>query len=799
MGSPSKAPWDLEMKRLTKGTRLKKITPLLFFALLWACDPPPEEPTIADNVFGPLGTVRPDASLEQKEAFNRGLALSLKRFRPSEGLGPTFNLTFCGGCHEKPTPGGGGPRYRNFLMEFAQLPDDTIVGLGNNGVLAHFGDPSQPFVPTDPEANLLVTRNPIPFYGAGLIAEISGEEIERNADPDDLDGDGISGRANYDRGFVGRFGRKAQTVSIEGFIRGPFFNHLGITSNPLSDEMKSKLPVPSNQELAHFMTTQGALHSDDIAKVHLAQAAAPDEPIVDEDGVEDPELSAVDLFDLVSFVMLMAAPEPTPLSEDAILGEQLFHETGCASCHIPTLQSPRGLIPLYSDLLLHDMGEDLADGVIQGQATGSEFKTPPLWGVVAVGPWLHDGRADTLDEAIRWHGGEAKKARDLYLALRDDQREQVLEFLAHLGGKDQMSSGLLAPGTPVMPVGSNGGPARELTAEEDALFSAGREVFDRDIAMSSGLGPQFNGDSCRACHFEPTIGGAGPLGVNVVRHGHYDPDLGTFTAPAQGTIIHRFSSTSGVRPSWDSGANFFELRQTPALFGLGLINQIPSETIIAGADPEDLDQDGIRGIAPILSDGSLGRYGWKATLPVLEEFVRDALSTEIGLTLPIREDLIEGRTADDDDIADPELSDQDYDALQFFVHTLGPPELRSVDPEQEARGAALFDSIGCGSCHTPELPTADGVPVPLYSDLLLHDLGPEGAPGVEEGAAGMRHYRTTPLWGLRDTAPYLHDGSAETITDAILYHAVEGAASRDAFLSLDLSDVQDLLAFLRSI
>ena len=109
---------------------------LYFFAFaLFACSPPAEDPTIPDNIFGPMGTVLPSATAEQVEAFDRGRSLSLRRFSPEDGLGPTFNLTSCVGCHEKPQPGGSAPRYRNFIMEFTQLPDNTNIALGNNGVL----------------------------------------------------------------------------------------------------------------------------------------------------------------------------------------------------------------------------------------------------------------------------------------------------------------------------------------------------------------------------------------------------------------------------------------------------------------------------------------------------------------------------------------------------------------------------------------------------------------------------------------------------------------------------------------
>jgi len=749
---------------------------------------------VAEGIFAPMGDPLPTATADQLATFERGKAVFLKRFDLSDGLGPSFNVTFCGACHERPTSGGSAGLYRNFFMAGTLTDDGAFLDPVALRVY-HYGpgDTARPAVPA--EKNVFAQRTPPPFYGAGLLAELSEQEILSHADPDDADGDGISGRPNFDRGFVGRFGRKAQTVSIEGFIRGPLFFHLGITTDPLSEAQRAQLPVDSS-----------------LAAIGLNQASAPDGPTTDDDGIPDPELSPNDLFDLVSFAMLLAVPELEEPTEQSKRGRLLFDDAGCSDCHVPRLEGPRGLFPVYSDLLLHDMGEVLADGIEQGEASGSEFKTQPLLGLAAVGPYLHDGRAETLPEAILAHGGEAQSARDLFAALLPDDQADVIEFLLSLGGRSQFSTGLLPPDTPIPAVGEFGGPFRELSAEETLQFLRGREVFDRDFGHATGVGaltgadggPRFNADSCRACHFDPVLGGAGPRGVNVMRHGIVDMD-GLFSPPptTPNTILHKeiLVGFDAVQPTAD--INVFEHRQTPHAFGLGLIDGIEGETILANEDPDDEDGDGISGRAHVLPDGRVGRLGWKAQAPNSAEFLRDAMAAEIGLTLPEQAGLTFGITEDSDDVPDPELLIDEAEDLAFFLRMMaGPPRQPSATSDEAAQGEALFDDIGCTKCHIPSLPAmVEGEPmdVPLFSDLLLHEILPADSPGIEDGEAGMREFRTAPLWGLSQTAPYFHNGEADTIDGAIRLHDGEAAPISDTYINLTRGERDALLAFLNSL
>lgn len=780
---------------------------------LAACDSevvPDGHGAIAEGVMGVLGEPMPSATATQLATFERGKEVATRRFDSSTGLGPGFNVAFCASCHEKPTPGGSAGLYRNFFLAGRELDDGsfffgTSAGNGSGVVRMNYQGPLYDARPDLPDTdNVIAQRNGIPIYGMGLLAELDDEEILSRADPDDADGDGISGRANYDRGFVGRFGMKAQTASIEAFIRGPLNNHAGVTTDPLSEAQRAELPIDSSRPTAvgRWMPPGRPrwVVPDPFAGLsHVAQAAAPDGPLVDTDDIPDPELSTADLFDLVSFAMLLAVPEIEEPAGDALRGRDAFDEVGCGGCHTPRLDGPRGPVPVYSDLLLHNMGADLEDGIVMGFADADEFRTMPLWGVAASGPYLHDGRAPRLHDAIVLHGGEATASRDAYTALSPAAQAELIEFLRSLGGRSQTSTGMLPPDAVVPAVGEWGGPLAELSEADTLTFAAARERFDHEFSLDEGVGnPRYNGDSCRACHFDPVIGGSGPRDLNVMRHGIVAGDA--FIVPTLGTtVLHRELALRDVGIDAQAEINVYESRNSPPLFGLGLVEAVPDTTIEALADPDDtVTPDGITGRVGRVDGGRLGRFGWKADVPTLDEFVRDAVGTELGMTLPYQEGLSFGRLYDNDDVADPELTDVDSAFLAHFIRTLGPPPRPpGVDEAAEARGEAGFIEVGCALCHVPVLESDLG-PVPLYSDLLLHELLDEGAVGIESGSASMTEFRTPPLWGIAETGPYFHDGASETLADAIDRHAGEATASRDAWRLLDADAQADLLTFLES-
>ena len=776
-------------------------------------------PKVAEGIYGQPGEMVTFATEAQEATFIRGEEIVQRRFTQEEGLGPLFNVSFCGACHEKPTFGGSAGHYRDFYIYGERLPGGSFSASGpRSGVLSTFefivppssqaeeGAPSLMITKREAEleANLMTLRNPIPFFGIGLIAQISEEAILANADPDDLDGDGISGRPNYDQGYVGRFGLKAQTVSIENFIRGPLFNHLGITSNPLPAERQAELPVPSVAEERDAEVEIQDLEGPLQLEVHtLPQAAAPSEPLTDSDEAPDPEMSSDDLFDLVSWAMLLAAPMPDSMSPEAELGQGFFHAVQCASCHIPSLDSPRGAIPAYSDLLLHDMGEALADGIVMGLATGREFRTQPLWGVSATGPYLYDGRAHTVTEAVLFHDGEAKESRKAFEALTTDEQGSLIEFLMSLGGRSIRSEGLIPPQDALPQPGEAGGPYRALTEAEESQWAAGRALFDRDFGFSEGLGPIFNGDSCRGCHFDPFVGGAGPIGVSAVRYGYPTEDVSSpegaplRVAEDGVTLIRRFSRPL-THPPHSGGDALFEVRQALPSYGLGALELVPDEVLIDAEDPDDLNGDGVRGIARRLPDGQIGRFGWKSQLPSLRTFIADAVSMELGLTLPVSLNLASATTSDDDDITDPELSAKEFDALDLYLRLLGPPSLElSDDPERQAEDEALFSEVGCAGCHTPMI--TEDLPRPAFTNLLLHDVQGSDYIGAPEGEVNPRLFRTTPLWGLSMTGPYWHDGRATTIEDAIVLHRGEAQGAQRAYLALSTEQKARLLDYLKRL
>jgi CxxC motif-containing protein (DUF1111 family) len=262
-------------------------------------------------------------------------------------------------------------------------------------------------------------------------------------------------------------------------------------------------------------------------------------------------------------------------------------------------------------------------------------------------------------------------------------------------------------------------------------------------------------------------------------------------------------------------------RNTPALFGAKWIDAIPEQAILAneraqrlryGMAPGDGEQFPV-GRAPRLPGGKVGRFGWKGQTARLAEFVQAACANELGLGNPAE---MQPKSLANPAYLAPglDLTQQQCDQLTAFVADLPRPvERLPDDPALHARaaaGKALFTRIGCAACHTPNLGGVEG----LYSDLLLHRMGstlegsgssyggvPPSTPESPSLASGPLpdEWRTPPLWGVADSAPYLHDGRAATLRDAITLHNGQAAASAEAFHRLSEGQRSDLIAFLQTL
>jgi CxxC motif-containing protein (DUF1111 family) len=345
-------------------------------------------------------------------------------------------------------------------------------------------------------------------------------------------------------------------------------------------------------------------------------------------------------------------------------------------------------------------------------------------------------------------------------------------------------AGLVDPADGVPALGEAGAPHRTLSTAEADRFLRGRLLFDRDFLSGDGVGPVLNGDSCRACHRDPVVGGAGGIDVQVQRPAGSPPETGE--------LAQTHSRPGMPREEIPANVLFVEERNSPTTLGLGLVQGIRDDVILAGEDPDDLDGDGITGIAHVLNGGAVGKLGWKANFPDVRAFVRDAFSNEMGITVPANGNPF-GIVSDTDDAPDPEISQADVDDVVFFLELLDFPPKRAPTT-QTLEGEARFLAIGCARCHVPVLDDVE-----LYSDLLLHDVHPDGFVGVTQGLATSGLYRTAPLRGLRDTAPYFHDGRSETVDHAIRRHDGEAAGIRAAYEALTQTEREALLAFLGSL
>ena len=410
--------------------------------------------------------------------------------------------------------------------------------------------------------------------------------------------------------------------------------------------------------------------------------------------------------------------------------------------------------------------------------------------------------------------------------------------------------------------------ARNITPARRRLFVTGHAFFadnwveaPASTAGRDGLGPLFNAPSCTGCHpndgrgmpdvlgeFEPRMGLVFKLSVpgpdGPVPHPVYGDQLqnraiagvpvegqGVFTTEprrerlADGGSCHLHAPTyafTDLQYGEIGPDTMVSPRLAPAVFGLGLLAAVPEPAIVARADPDDADRDGISGrpnwiTRPGTGARALGRFGWKANVATLRQQISQAFAHDIGITTSLhpRDNTTDAQPAARAAIngGQPELDDQKLVRLELYMHLLAVPARRDWTDPEVLRGKHLFHQIRCAACHVPTLQTGEfpGYPelshqtIHPYTDLLLHDMGPGLADGRPDHSATGTEWRTPPLWGLgllnvvNGHTRLLHDGRARLPIEAIMWHGGEAEASREAFRALDRADRAALLRFLGSL
>jgi CxxC motif-containing protein (DUF1111 family) len=386
--------------------------------------------------------------------------------------------------------------------------------------------------------------------------------------------------------------------------------------------------------------------------------------------------------------------------------------------------------------------------------------------------------------------------------------------------------------------------AAEARAGQD-LFEHEWTVNDPLAPQGDGLGPVFNATSCVACHHQGAVGGSGGVEHNVttftirpnradekpregVIHAHAVPGAAETMDQVHSGLPHEsqpelaelapLAGRPGRALHFPDGIHFSQ-RNTPALFGVRLIDEIPDRVIIAGERAQQLKW----GLAPAkgeqlpvgravrLADGRVGRFGWKGQTASLAEFVRAACANELGLGNPGQ---AQPRPLGWPDYQPPglDLTDRQCDQLTAFCASLPRAEERLPDDpaarDRAVAGKKLFTAIGCADCHTPDLGSVKG----LYSDLLLHRMGqplegggsynqpPIEVPDFPSGDGPQPgEWRTPPLWGVADSAPYLHDGRAASLDEAIQLHGGQAMRAVARFRALNPAEQAEVIAFLRTL
>jgi hypothetical protein len=344
-------------------------------------------------------------------------------------------------------------------------------------------------------------------------------------------------------------------------------------------------------------------------------------------------------------------------------------------------------------------------------------------------------------------------------------------------------------------------PASGGNSRASRMAARGARLFNMSFTPRQGLGPLYNAQSCSGCHQSPRSGGMGPGGFAAVQRigrrdgSSFDPLIGHGGPIARKHAVAKLGSQCSLAAGAPALANVISTRNSPPLFGLGLIEAIPDETIRAGAVRHGPGAGRPNIVRDPEGRGRPGRFGWKADTASLEQFVAEAFRNELGMTNPLAPADLVPPQADCGNAASAaiKIDRAAVHAVVAFITSL-PPPLPAAE-KQDPIGRILFSAAGCTACHTPALIGPAGK-ASLYSDLLLHDMGPALDDGIVQGEARGQDWRTTPLWGLGKRRRFLHDGRARNVEDAIMTHDGEGRQAAAAFSQLTRWEQDALLTFL---
>jgi CxxC motif-containing protein (DUF1111 family) len=374
---------------------------------------------------------------------------------------------------------------------------------------------------------------------------------------------------------------------------------------------------------------------------------------------------------------------------------------------------------------------------------------------------------------------------------------------------------------------------------------------DRD-----GLGPLFNSNACSACHLNNGAGEAAKEGryfgqglvmrLSGVEHEYSSQfqDRSVLGGLEEGQLFVRYqvktvaladgTQVALQQPRWQVIDEHYgdidltkasiqhSLRMAPRLIGMGLLDAIPEQAILARVDEDDINHDGISGKAAISFDLrsqqiKTGRYGWKAEATTLEQQIAAALQGDMGITSTLYPNSNCAGSQQDCLAAipggEPEIKDYLLGHMSYYTGHLAVPKMRNFDSPKVQQGWALFQSLGCESCHRSSYKTVsddallDDLIIHPFSDLLLHDMGEGLADNRPSNNASGSEWRTPPLWGIGHTqllnkqrlVGYLHDGRARTLQEAILWHGGEAEKAQNGYRELSATDREALLSFLNSL